>query len=184
MCTKVRRHLVERHRVPYSHNLFRDYSEQLLDYFHHAYLAALPCKDQMQAQQQAQTVASIRQKINEHKLVIRLTDKGHNFYIGSALAFEKKAEQFFAETNAFVQLTENPFNQLVDSVFRLLNTLHSKKLILKWQYEAMMPDRQTTGLAHLYFNPKTHKVTEHTICMDVCSSCLRTDIGRHSGSTH
>ncbi|CAF3977119.1 unnamed protein product, partial [Rotaria magnacalcarata] len=39
----------------------------------------------------------------------------------------------------------------------LLNTLRGKDLIRKWQYEQMMPDRTTCELAHLYFNPKTHK---------------------------
>ena len=105
----------------------------------------------MQARQQAQTVASIRKKIKHHDLVLRLTDKGHNFYIGSAIEFEKKAQKFFADTNAFVELNANPFDDVMSKVIQLnlLNSLHSKKLIFKWQYEAMK----------LYFNPKTHKVS-------------------------
>ncbi|CAF3306566.1 unnamed protein product, partial [Rotaria socialis] len=51
----------------------------------------------------------------------------------------------------------NPFNEILDKVIQLLNTLRGKDLIRKWQYEQMMPDRTNCELAHLYFNPKTHK---------------------------
>jgi hypothetical protein len=55
-------------------------------------------------------------------------------------------------------LTDNPFDAILNKVIQLLNNLRSKKLILLWQYEKMMPDRTKSQLAHLYFNPKTHKV--------------------------
>ncbi|CAF3776931.1 unnamed protein product, partial [Rotaria socialis] len=70
---------------------------------------------------------------------------------------EIKAEKFFSDTNAFIELSDNPFNEILDKVTKLLNTLCGKDLIRKWQYEEMMPDRTTCELAHLYFNPKTHK---------------------------
>jgi len=57
-----------------------------------------------------------------------------------------------------MELSNNPFNEILDKVIQLLNHLRSKKYILKWQYEQMMPDRTNSELAHLYFNPKTHKV--------------------------
>ncbi|CAF2061701.1 unnamed protein product [Rotaria magnacalcarata] len=69
-------------------------------------------------------------------LIIRVTDKGNNFYI---------------------ELSSNPFNEIFDKVVQLLGALHQKGLIRKWQYEQMMPDRTKCELAHLYFNPKTHK---------------------------
>ena len=50
------------------------------------------------------------------------------------------------------------FNEILDKVIQLLNILRGKDLIRKWQYEEMMPDRTNCELAHLYFNPKTHKV--------------------------
>ena len=158
MCTKVQHHLVDNYRVPPTNAIFRDYSQQLLDYLQQSYFAPLPYQHRILAEQQARTVTSIRAKIKQHNLVIRVTDKGHNFYIGSTNEFEKKAEQFFADTNAFLELTENPFNELLAKVIHLLDDLRSKKRILKWQYDEMMPGRKTTELAHLYFNPKTHKV--------------------------
>ncbi|CAF1446435.1 unnamed protein product [Rotaria magnacalcarata] len=71
--------------------------------------------------------------------------------------FERKAEKIFSDTNAFIELSYNPFNEILNKVIQLLNTLRGKDLIRKWQYEQMMPDRTKCELAHLYFNPKTHK---------------------------
>ncbi|CAF4400470.1 unnamed protein product, partial [Rotaria magnacalcarata] len=117
----------------------------------------LSYKDQLISREQAQILGSIRRIIQNMNLIIRVTDKGNNFYIGSAVEFEKKAQKIFSDTNAFIELSHNPFNEIFDKVIQLLNTLRGKDLIRKWQYEQMMPDRTTCELAHLYFNPKTHK---------------------------
>ncbi|CAF4172536.1 unnamed protein product [Rotaria sordida] len=155
---KVENHLVEKpHCIPRTKPIFKEYSNHLLDYLNHSYFTPLPYKDQLQTLEQAQIVGSIRQIIKNMDLIIRLTDKGHNFYIGLAIEFEKKVEKFFSDTNAFIELSYNPFNEILDKVIELLNKLYSKKLIWKWQYEEMMPDRTKCELAHLYFNPKTHK---------------------------
>lgn len=100
----------------------------------------------------------IRKKIQKANLILRMTDKGHNFYIGSAIEFDKKAQQFFQDTNAFIELSENPFDEVFNKVIQLLNRLRQKNLIRQWQYNKMMPNRTKSELAHLYFNPKTHKV--------------------------
>jgi hypothetical protein len=120
----------------------------------------LPYKDHIQAEEQAHTVASIRKKLQQHSLVIRLTDKSNNFYVGLANEFEKKAQKLFSDTNAFTELINNPFNEILNKVVQLLNSLYSKKFILKWQYEEMMPDRTKSKLSHLYFNPKTQSRVE------------------------
>ena len=95
-------------------------------------------------------------------LTIRLTDKSNNFYIGLTSEFKKKEQAYFNETNAYIQLNTNPFDEVLNKVIQLLNQLRSKKFILKWQYDQMMPDVKKIELAHLYFNPKTHKVCETT----------------------
>ncbi|CAF4807511.1 unnamed protein product, partial [Rotaria socialis] len=126
-------------------------------YFNHSYFSPLTYKNEIQALEQARTALSIRRKLKKSNLILRVTDKGHNFYIGSAIEFDKKVQKFFQDTNAFVILKENPFNEILDKVIHLLNQLHGKKLILRWQYNKMMPNRTKSELAHLYFNPKTHK---------------------------
>ncbi len=144
--------------MPRTNPSFKKYSDHLINYLDHSYFAPLTYKHHIQAEEQAQTIASIRKKIQQHNLIICLTDKSNNFYIGSAIEFEKKVQKYFNETNAYVELMNNPFNEILDKVIQLLNHLHSKKYILKWQYEQMRPDRTKSELAHLYFNPKTHKV--------------------------
>jgi hypothetical protein len=157
--TKVKNHLIEHpHRMPKENQLFTQYSDHLLDYLNHAYATPLSYKDQLDTLEQAQIIGSIRQIITNMNLIIRLTDKGHNFYIGLASEFEEKVEKFFQDTNAFIELSENPFNEILDKVIQLLEKLQSNKRILKWQFKEMIPDRNKCELAHLYFNPKTHKV--------------------------
>lgn len=156
--TKVQNHLVEYHRIPRTTPVFKKYSDHLLDYFHRCYFTPLSYKDKSQALEQIQTVSTIRQKLKKHHLIIRLTDKGNNFYIGSADEFQKKAQNFFSDTNAFKELSSNPFNEILDQVIQLLNQLAAKKRIFQWQLKQMLPERAKCELAHLYFNPKSHKV--------------------------
>lgn len=156
---KVQKHLTERpHLIPRTIPLFPQYSHQLNEHLYQSYGKALPYKNQLITLEQAQNVTLIRKIIKNMNLTIRVTDKGGNFYIGSSSAFEKKVNKFFSDTNAFVELSSNPFHQVLEDVIQLLNTLQSKKLILQWQWKKMLPDREKAELPHLYFNPKTHKV--------------------------
>ncbi|CAF3852581.1 unnamed protein product [Rotaria magnacalcarata] len=156
--SKVENHLTDYpHRIPRNNTIFKQYSDHLLDYLNQSYLTPLSYKDQLKSLERAQILGSIRRTIKKMNLIIRVTDKGNNFYIGSAGEFEEKAENFFSDTNAFIELSSNPFNEILNKVIQLLNTLRGKDLIRKWQYEQMMPDLTNSELAHLYFNPKTHK---------------------------
>ncbi|CAF4103748.1 unnamed protein product [Rotaria sordida] len=154
---KVKQHLIKYHFIPLKATVFKTYSNEVLDYFDQSYFSPLPFKDQVQASEEAKTAAAIQRKIKKFNLILRLTDKGHNFYIGSATEFEKKVQTFFQETNAFMELRENPLDEILKKVIQLLNQLYAKKLILSWKHKKMMPDRNKCELSHLYFNPKTHK---------------------------
>ena len=66
-----------------------------------------------------------------------------------------------------MELDDNPFDAILNKVIQLLNNLHSKKLILKWQHKAMTLDPKTTELAHLYFNPKTHTIEWNSLSFTV-----------------
>jgi hypothetical protein len=156
--TKVVNHLVEHYPIQRTKPIFQEYSNELLHHFHQCYYAPLCYKDQIQAQEQTEIAASIRKIIKRKNLIIRVTDKGNNFYIGSAIEFEQKVEKYQRDTNAFIELSVNPFNGSLTNVIQLLNRLRLKKFIAKWQLDKMMPDRSQVELAHLYFNPKTHKV--------------------------
>ncbi len=155
---KVQSNLIQSQGIPMKAPIFQQYSTNLHNYLQHCYFTPLSYKDRIQAEQQAHIATSIRNLIQEKKLIIRLTDKSHNFYIGSADQFEKKVQKFFSDTNAFIELPENPFDEILNKVIQLLNTIRGKELIFQWQHDKMMPDRKKCELAHLYFNPKTHKV--------------------------
>ncbi|CAF1506748.1 unnamed protein product, partial [Rotaria magnacalcarata] len=156
--SKVENHLTGYpHLIPRNNAIFKQYSDHLLDYLNQSYFTPLAYNDQLISLEQAQILGSIRRIIQNRNLIIRVTDKGNNFYIGSAVEFEQKATKFFSDTNAFIELSYNPFNEILNKVIQLLNTLRGKDHIRKWQYEQLMPDRTTCELAHLYFNPKTHK---------------------------
>lgn len=146
------------HFIPTRAPIFKQYSNQLLEQLNRSYFAPLSYKDYIQAREQDQIIISIRRTIRKDKLVIRRTDKGNNFYIGSSIEYEKKVQKYFSDTNAFTELNNNPFNEILDKVIRLLNQLAGKKCITQGQCKDMMPDRKTAELSHLYFNPKTHKV--------------------------
>ncbi|CAF2788571.1 unnamed protein product [Rotaria sp. Silwood2] len=155
---KVEDHLISPpHHVPLQSLVLKTYSKDLLNYFNRSYFAPISYQDHVRAIEQATTAKSIRRKLNKSALILRITDKGHNFYVGSMIEFEKKVRTFFQDTNAFVELTQNPFNEILTQVIQLLNRLREKNFILAWQYKKMMPDRTKCELAHLYFNPKTHK---------------------------
>ena len=156
---KVKKHLTSSpHCVPLTSPYLKKYSNELLNYLHHCYFSPVPYKDQIQSLQQMNITTKIRQKIKQHQLILRQTDKSRNFYIGSVVEFEKKVQTFFQDTNAFVELSANPFDEIKNEVIELLNKLREKQLISKEQYDKMMFDRNKCELAHLYFNPKTHKV--------------------------
>ncbi|CAF5223435.1 unnamed protein product [Rotaria magnacalcarata] len=138
--------------------ILKQYSNQLLHDLNLSYFSPLSYNDQTLALKQAKKVVSIQRKIKKHHLILRVTDKGYNFYIGTEKEFDKKTQSFFQDTNAFIELKENPFNKIQDNVIHLLNQIRVKNFIFQWQCNKMMPNRIKCQLSHLYFNPKTHKV--------------------------
>jgi hypothetical protein len=155
---KVELNLIRKALIPITTPILKEYSNRLYHQLQEYYFTPILYKDHLEANEQAKVVASIQTKLKEFNLIIRVTDKSNNFYIGSSIEYQKKAEKYFHDTNAFQQLTTNPFKEILNHVVHLLNHLRSKKYILQWQYKEMLPDRATTELTHLYFNPKTHKV--------------------------
>ena len=113
---------------------------------------------QRQANFGVQNVLVFAQPSSE-QLILRLTDKGNNFYLGSAMDFEEKVQKYFADTDAFKELSTNPFKENLQKVYDLLDKLFKDKEINGKQFTKMKPDQDKTELAHLYFNPKTHKVS-------------------------
>ena len=156
--SKVEDHLYKHQHMPKTASIMKQYSTHLLNYFSDCYFAPLKYNDQLQAQEQAHIAGSIRNNVRKHRLTLRVTDKSNNFYIGLKDNYERKVERYFSETNAFIEITDNHFQEIFDKVTHSLKAFASKKLIFQWQLKAMLPDPKTTELSHLYFNPKTNKV--------------------------
>ena len=155
----AKRHLVENpSHIPSENIIFLNYSNQLRNYLQGSYLRPRSYQDHIQAKQQADIFRSIPKKIRQQHPIICFTDKSNHFYIGSHQEFQTKVQKYFSETNAYIEILQNPYDEVLNKVIQLLNQLRSKKLILQWQYNQMMPDPKKVELAHLYFNPKTHKV--------------------------
>ncbi|CAF3973840.1 unnamed protein product, partial [Rotaria sordida] len=78
-------------------------------------------------------------------------------HIGRAIDYERKAVEYRQITGAYEQLTAKPFNDIICAATRLLNELKSLHRIREWQRLKMMPNREKTELAYMYFIPKSHK---------------------------
>ncbi|CAF1440935.1 unnamed protein product [Adineta steineri] len=154
---KVENHLTKYQNIPRRASIFTQYSNHLANHLNQSYFAPICYKDQLQAQEQARIAKSIRNKIKKKQLILRITDKSKIFYIGSKIEYEKKAVKYFSDTNAFAELTNNPFNEILNEVIGLLKKFSSKKFIYQWHEKQMLPDLKKCELSHLYFNPKTHK---------------------------
>ncbi|CAF3301814.1 unnamed protein product [Rotaria socialis] len=100
---------------------------------------------------------SIQHRLKKGNYILRETDKSGIFHIGNSVDYEKKAEAYRQKTGAYIKLDSNPLRSVFDKVILLLNDLRSKKYILSWQLDKMMPKRETVQLAYLYFIPKPHK---------------------------
>lgn len=170
---QVQKHLSDKpHFVPKTNSIFKRYSSHLLDYLNESFSAHVPYKDQILAFEQKARAQSIRKKIQQKQLILRVVDKGNTFYIGSSKPFDIKVQKYFTETNAFIQLNENPLQEILNRVVRTLKTMRSKSLISQKQLEKMLPDMKTSELAHLYFNPKIHKVRISLPCFETCFRLL------------
>ncbi|CAF3465161.1 unnamed protein product, partial [Rotaria socialis] len=123
------------HLIPRNNTIFKQYSDHLLDYLNQSYFTPLSYKDQLISHEQAQILGSIRRIIQNRNLIL------------------------FPDTNAFIESSCNPFNEILDKVIQLLNTLRGKDLIRKWQYEQMMPDRTTYKILRPIFDAKSNDTT-------------------------
>ena len=70
------------------------------------------------------------------------------------------------KTGAYEELAFNPFEESLIKVTSFLIHLHTKtKDISKKPFEKMITTRKDVRLAHMYFNPKTHKVSKQWLTL-------------------
>jgi hypothetical protein len=184
----------EKHHMPRSLSIFKEYMTQLHDCLVLRYMAPLAYADQIQARREFNLTRSIRRKFKRNKLILRQTDKSGVFHIGRASDYETKTVNYRKKTGAYEELPSNPFDEVFTRVVHFLHQLKTTKQITEWQRVKMTPDRDKTELAYQYYLPKAHKVNrisqyEHKQQQQqqqhiyVCV-IIRFYVGRHATSTH
>ncbi|CAF3388326.1 unnamed protein product, partial [Rotaria sp. Silwood2] len=112
------------------------------------------------AQYEHKIMRSIQRLIHRRKdIVVRRTDKNKVFYIGKALDFECKAEEYMLKTEAYEEITNGhcPLADNLHSVQTLLNYLLTKHALTKKQCNYLSPNLNNLELGHYHGLPKPHK---------------------------
>ncbi|CAF1459935.1 unnamed protein product [Adineta steineri] len=143
--------------LPLTSPLYKMYSDRLRTYLLQRYMTPLPLIDQLRARRELKLVKSIQRKLKKYKLILRETDKSSVFHIGYAIDYKQKATKYRQDTGAYEELNVNPFNETIYNVTRALNQLKTMSKIAEHQRMNMIPVREKTQLAYMYFLPKSHK---------------------------
>ena len=162
----VTSYLVRTYHMPNTSNILKQFSEMLTTCLCDRYIAPISYLDTYRARKELKLMKSIQFRLKKAKYILRVTDKGGIFHLGHTNDYQRKADAYRHKTGAYIELESNPLWSVFDKVVHLLNDLRSKKHILAWQLDKMMPKRDKVALAYLYFVPKSHKVTNiHAWCL-------------------
>ncbi|CAF4643107.1 unnamed protein product, partial [Rotaria socialis] len=153
----ITRYLIREHHIPLTATIIRELSQHLETSLHQQYTIPLSYLNIYRTRKEFKLMKSIQHRLKKGNYILRETDKSGIFHIGTSVDYEKKAEAYRQKTGAYIELDSNPLRSVFDKVILLLNDLRSKKYILSWQLDKMMPKRDTVQLAYLYFIPKPHK---------------------------
>jgi len=144
--------------MPRTSTIIEQFSQQLLVCLRARYKTPVSYLDAHRTRKELKLLRTIQFRLKKHKYILRVTDKSGIFHLGHATDYERKAEAYRQKTAAYTQLENDPLWPVFDKVVRLLNDLRAKNYIRAWQRVQMMPKREKTALAYLYFIPKPHKV--------------------------
>ena len=144
--------------MPCTSKNMKQFANQLQTLFQERYTTGLSYLDKYRVRKEIKWVHSIKRKLNRAQCILRVSDKSGVFHVGQTVDYESKVYKYRQSTNAYVELSSDPLMETFHKIVRLLNDLHTKKRITRWQHTKMMPDREKVKLAYLYFVPKPHKV--------------------------
>ncbi|CAF4744717.1 unnamed protein product, partial [Rotaria socialis] len=153
----ITRYLICEHHIPLTATIIREFSQQLEASLHQQYMIPLSYLNISRTRKELKLMKSIQHRLKKGNYNLRVTDKSGVFHIGNSVDYEKKAEAYRQKTGTYIELDSNPLWSVFDKVIFFLNHLRSKKYILSWQLDKMMPKREKIQLAYLYFIPKSHK---------------------------
>jgi hypothetical protein len=134
------------------------YAELLENRLRLRFMAPLSFADQMRAQREYDLVKSIRGKLRKEQHILRVRDKGGGLHLSTKLDYERKAEEYRRQTNAYEELSYNPLEELLTNVTNALKELRDSKQLPIYRYNDLVPKPDAVKQAYMYLNPKTHKV--------------------------
>jgi hypothetical protein len=145
----VTAYLVRVYHMPNTSNIIKQFSQQLAMCLHDRYMAPISYLNIYRARKERKIIKSIQSRIKKANYILRVTDKSGIFHLSHVTDYEQKAEAYHQKTSAYIELESNPLWTVFDKVVHLLNDLRSKKHILAWQLDQMMPKREKISLAYL-----------------------------------
>lgn len=145
-------------QMPRTLSIHQQYSERLQSYLLERFIKPLPLLDQIRARRELKLMKSIRRKLFINHLILRQTDKSGVLHIGHRKDYNRKAKQYRQDTQAYEQLTTNPYDDVFMKVVKFINQLRIDNKIKEKHKSEMMPKRNKTELGYMYFLPKSHKV--------------------------
>ncbi|CAF3432854.1 unnamed protein product [Rotaria socialis] len=124
------------------------------------YSKSIPRKLTIRAKREYKIVRSIQQLLHcRTDIVIRRTDKSKVFYIGKAIDFERKSEEYMLKTEAYQEITNgrSPLSDILCAVQTLLENLVRQKSLTPKQRNQISPKLNQLELGHYHGLPKPHK---------------------------
>ena len=118
-------------------------------------------RTRIRAQREYKLVKNIQCLLRQRPdIVIRRTDKNKIFYIGKAIDFQRKSEEYMQKTEAYEKMTDNrcPLAEHLSAVQTLLNYLEKAQVITSELRKKISPKLNQLELGYYHGLPKLHKV--------------------------
>ena len=121
----------------------------------------LAIKTGIRAQREYKLVKSIQCLLCQRPdIVIRRTDKNKVFYIGKAIDFQRKLEEYMQKVEAYEEMLNNrcPLADHLSAVQTLLNHLENAQVLTIKLRKKISPKLNKLELGYYHGLPKSHKV--------------------------
>ena len=158
----VVKNCLDDHRIPSTDQRAKQTFEELQSILYNLLSRPIPRKLRQRSQYEYKIVQSIRRLLKRRPdVVIRRTDKSKVFYIGKAIDFERKAEEYMLKTEAYQEMTSGrcPLSDILHAVHTLLAYVVKRQALTAKQRSYISPKLNTLELGHYYGLPKPHKVS-------------------------
>ena len=134
---------------------------ELENMIYNCYTKSIPSRLYRRARREHRRIKRLQRWLRSRPdIIVRRIDKSEGFYFGSTAAMNQKTEEYMKTTEAYQEVVDghSPLIEILHATEILLDYLVEKKAITKARRDKLLPDKNIMELAHLYTNPKVHKV--------------------------